>query len=61
MTKKPEPSPLTATGELVAPLIVASLIGVGLDKWLQTTPWLMIIFFLLGSAAGIRGVFRLYK
>ena len=57
----PEPSPFAATGEMVAPLLVASLIGVALDRWLETSPWLMIIFFVLGAAAGIRGVFRLYK
>ena len=33
-------------------------IGLLLDKWLGTTPWLLLLFFLLGSAAGIMNVFR---
>lgn len=56
-----QPSPLTACGELVAPLVVGMFIGVMLDNWLRTAPLMMILFFFLGAAAGIRGVFRLYK
>ena len=44
--------------ELVAALIVGVGIGLLLDKWLGTTPWLLLLFFLLGSAAGIMNVFR---
>ena len=39
-----------------------SAVGVGvgllLDYWLETKPWLMIVFFLLGSAAGFLNIFR---
>ena len=31
---------------------VGVAIGLLLDNWLETKPWLMIVFFLLGSAAG---------
>lgn len=44
--------------ELVAALIVGVAIGLGLDKWLDTAPWFLLLFFLLGAAAGILNVFR---
>jgi len=44
--------------ELVAALAVGVLIGYFLDVWLETTPWLMVVFFFLGSAAGILNVYR---
>ena len=44
--------------ELVAGLVVGVAIGLGLDWWLGTKPWLMIIFFFLGAAAGIVNVYR---
>jgi ATP synthase protein I len=45
--------------DLLAALMVGVGIGVLLDKWLETKPWFLIVFFLLGSAAGILNVFRL--
>ncbi len=44
--------------ELVAALMVGVGIGYFLDLWLGTKPWLMLVFFILGSAAGIMNVFR---
>jgi len=44
--------------ELVAALVVAMGAGWLLDRWLGTRPWLMIVFFFLGSAAGIMNVYR---
>ena len=44
--------------ELVAALIVGVAIGLGLDKWLDTAPWFLLLFFLLGAAAGMLNVFR---
>jgi ATP synthase protein I len=32
--------------------------GYQLDKWLNTSPWLMILFLLFGIAAGFINVFR---
>lgn len=45
--------------ELVAALLVGLAIGYGLDHWLGTTPWLMILFLFLGMAAGVSNVYRL--
>ena len=44
--------------ELVAGLAVGLAIGYGLDRWLGTRPWLMVVFFFLGAAAGILNVYR---
>ena len=44
--------------ELVAALIVGVAIGYFLDQWLGTKPWLMLVGFVLGSAAGLLGVYR---
>lgn len=44
--------------ELVAGVAVGVGIGLGLDWWLGTKPWFMIVFFFLGSAAGIINVYR---
>ncbi|MBT5416019.1 MAG: AtpZ/AtpI family protein [Rhodospirillaceae bacterium] len=44
--------------EMVSALIVGVGIGWLLDWWLGTGPWLMILFFVLGSAAGMLSVFR---
>jgi len=44
--------------ELVSALIVGVAIGYMLDRWLGTTPWLMLLFFVLGSVAGIVNVYR---
>lgn len=45
--------------ELVAALIVGVGIGYGLDRWLGTAPWFMVVFFFLGSGAGILNVYRM--
>jgi ATP synthase protein I len=47
--------------ELVAAVIVGGLIGYGLDAWLGTKPWLFLVFFVLGFAAGILNVVRAYE
>ena len=39
--------------EFVSAVGVGVGIGLLLDYWLGTKPWLMIVFFLLGSAAGV--------
>lgn len=45
--------------ELVSALVVGVVIGILLDRWLGTKPWLLILFFVLGSAAGLLNVFRM--
>ena len=45
--------------EFVAALGVGISIGLLLDRWLDTKPWLMIVFTLLGSMAGFLSIYRL--
>ena len=41
-----------------ASIAIGAAIGVGLDRWLQTSPWLTIIFFLFGVAAGFTNLLK---
>ena len=47
--------------ELVAAVAVGTIIGFILDNWFDTKPWLIIIFFFLGAAAGMLNVIRAAK
>ena len=47
--------------EFVAAVLVGTIIGFILDGWFDTKPLLIIIFFLLGSAAGIMNVIKTAK
>ena len=47
--------------ELVAAVIVGTIIGFILDSWFDTKPWLIIVFFFLGAAAGMLNVIRAAK
>lgn len=50
---------LRTSTELIAGILVGSVIGWAIDtKWLGTWPWFFILFFLLGSAAGMLNVYR---
>ena len=44
--------------ELVAAVVVGTIIGFILDSWFDTKPWLIIIFFFLGAAAGMLNIIR---
>ena len=44
--------------ELIAAVAVGTIIGFILDSWFDTKPWLIIIFFFLGAAAGMLNVIR---
>jgi ATP synthase protein I len=44
--------------ELVAGVAVGSAIGYGLDRWLGTRPWLMVVFLFLGAAASVVNMYR---
>ena len=44
--------------ELVSAVAVGTIIGFILDSWFDTKPWLIIIFFFLGAAAGMLNVIR---
>ncbi len=45
--------------EMLASVLIGTLGGYGLDRLLHTKPWLMIIGFIFGSAAGFRSLFGL--
>lgn len=45
--------------ELVAAVAVGVGIGLLLDSWLGTKPWMLIVFILLGSIAGMLNVYRI--
>ena len=44
--------------ELIGGVIAGGAIGWFLDRWLGTKPWLFIVFFLLGTAAGMLNIIR---
>ena len=44
--------------ELVAAVAFGTIFGFILDSWFDTKPWLIIIFFFLGAAAGMLNVIR---
>ena len=44
--------------ELVAAVVVGTIIGFILDSWFDTKPWLIITFFFLGAAAGMLNVIK---
>ncbi|RME98000.1 MAG: AtpZ/AtpI family protein [Alphaproteobacteria bacterium] len=46
------------TTELVAGVVVGGFVGWQLDKWLDTSPVMLLIFFAFGAAAGISNVMR---
>ena len=44
--------------ELVAAVLVGTIIGFILDNWFDTKPWFIITFFFIGVVAGIMNVIR---
>jgi ATP synthase protein I len=49
---------MKAAAELIGGVVVGGVIGWFLDQWLGTRPWLFILFFLLGTAAGMLNIIR---
>ncbi len=47
--------------ELVAAVVVGTIIGFILDNWFDTKPILIIVFFIFGAAAGMVNVFKAAK
>ena len=47
--------------ELGLSVVVGFLLGSWLDKWLNTSPYLLLIFGVAGIIAGYRSIFRLVK
>ncbi|WP_041559548.1 AtpZ/AtpI family protein [Afipia carboxidovorans] len=46
------------SSELIAGVLVGGAIGWGFDRLLSTSPWGLIVFFLLGFVAGVINVMR---
>ena len=44
--------------EMIAAFIGGGVIGWVLDRWLGTSPWMLILWVALGFAAGIRSALR---
>ena len=53
--------PLTSVGFSFV-LAIAMGVGLGLllDRWLGTSPWCFLIFFVIGVVAGILNVYRAF-
>nr|WP_246514430.1 AtpZ/AtpI family protein [Neoroseomonas soli] len=52
---------LRAGVEVFSALVVGIGLGFALDRWLGTWPWLFLVFFVMGSAAGVMNVYRLFN
>lgn len=53
---------LRMASEMVGAIVVGGLIGYALDYWVfNTGPWLFLLFFCLGFAAGVLNVTRAYQ
>ena len=61
LPKSPWGFGLRAGVEVVSALVVGIGIGWVLDRWLGTWPWLFLVFFVLGSVAGVLNVYRLFN
>ena len=46
--------------ELVAGVVVGAFIGWALDRWLDTSPLLMLVMFFMGAIAGMLNVWRVF-
>ena len=42
-------------------ICLGALIGYYLDKWLGTSPWLLLVFLGFGVAAAFRNLYIMYK
>ena len=50
---------LSAVGlSFVLAVVMGAGFGYLLDSWLDSSPWLFLVFFFLGVAAGVLNVFR---
>lgn len=49
----------TVTTYLVTGIAVGAGLGWMLDVWLNTKPWLFVVFFFLGAASGMLNVYRM--
>ena len=52
---------MRVSSDLLAGIFVGALLGVLLDRWLHTAPWLLLLGIGLGFAAGLRNLSRTMK
>jgi ATP synthase protein I len=45
--------------EFVAAIIVGGVIGWAVDNWLHSGPWGLVVFLMLGMAAGFWNIYRI--
>jgi len=61
----PQPSPvgqaLRLAVEMASTLFVGAGLGWLLDRWLDTRPWFLLVFLLLGGVGGLLNVYRTGK
>lgn len=48
-------------GELIGAPLGGAVIGLVLDRWLGTEPWLLLVLLVFGFGIGIRNVVRISK
>ncbi len=46
---------------LVAATFIGLVMGIYIDKWLNTKPWFTLIFLLFGIVAGFKNIFYMLK
>jgi F0F1-type ATP synthase assembly protein I len=46
---------------MVLAICLGALIGYYLDKWLNTSPWLLLVFLGFGIVAAFRNLYIMYK
>ena len=47
--------------EMGLSVAIGLVVGIYMDKWLGTTPWMMLLWLTFGLFAAFRGVFRAVK
>ena len=50
---------VTIIGSIVAGVIIGALMGLVLDRWLGTSPWLLVIMAMFGTVAGFTTAIRI--
>ena len=44
--------------ELVGTILVSGAIGYGLDRWLGTSPWILVVMLVLGMIAAFYSIYK---
>jgi ATP synthase protein I len=50
-----------AAWEAALSIVIGAVLGIYVDRWLDTSPWLMIVFLTLGSIVAFRRLIALGK